>query len=265
MTSASGSFQTEDNCRIAWRTDGDASNPPLLLANSLGTNLGMWDPQIEAWSKRHFVIRHDMRGHGASQAAAAGFGIDRFARDVLGLLDHLEIVACDFVGLSLGGMVGQYLGVHAPQRLRRMILANTSAYMGPPESWDGRIAAVRGNGIAAIAGAVVERWFTPEFRAASSAPARILAMLLATDPEGYAAACTAIRNMDQRGAVSGIDVPTLVIGGTNDPATPPEHAEFLASAISNAVLEMLPTAHLSNIECPEQFSQLVLDFLDSTN
>ena len=258
----SGTFLTDDHISIAWRSDGQPENPPLLLANSLGTNMAMWDAQIEVWSKHYFVIRHDMRGHGASRVAAAGFGVDRFARDVLGLLDHLEIVACDFVGLSLGGMVGQYLGVHAPRRLGRMILANTSAYMGPPESWDARIAAVRDNGMAAIADAVVERWFTPEFRAASDAPARILAMLLATDPEGYAAACTAIRNMDQRGAVSGIEVMTLVIGGTNDPATPPEHAEFLVSSISNATLEMLPAAHLSNIECPEQFSQLVLDFLD---
>ena len=258
----SGTFLTDDHIKIAWRSDGQPGNPPLLLANSLGTNLAMWDAQIEAWSEHHFVIRHDMRGHGASQVAAAGFGIDRFARDVLGLLDHLEVLACDFVGLSLGGMVGQWLGIHVPQRFNHMILANTSAYMGPPESWDARITAVRDNGMAAIAGAVVERWFTPECRATSAAPARILAMLLATEPEGYAAACKAIRNMDQRGAVSGIDVPTLVIGGTKDPATPPEHAEFLASSISNATLEMLPAAHLSNIECPEQFSQLVLDFLD---
>ena len=261
MTSANGSFQTEDNCRIAWRTDGDASNPPLLLANSLGTNLGMWDPQIEAWSKHHFVIRHDMRGHGASQIAAAGFGVDRFARDVLGLLDHLEIVACDFVGLSLGGMVGQWLGVNAPQRLSRLVLANTSAFMGPPESWDARIAAVRSGGMAAIAGAVVERWFTPAFRQSSAEPDVILQMLLATDPEGYCGACAAIRDMDQRTSVGGISLPTLVIGGTHDPATPPEHAEFLAKTIPAAALEMLSAAHLSNIECPGQFSKLVLDFL----
>ena len=261
----SGAFLTDDHIKIAWRSDGQPENPPLLLANSLGTNMAMWNPQIEAWSEHYFVIRYYMRGHGGSQVAAAGFGIDRLARDVLGLLDHLEIVACDFIGLSLGGMVGQYLGVHAPQRLSRMILANTSAYMGPPESWDTRIAAVRDSGMAAIAEAVVQRWFTPEFRAASAAPARILAMLLATDPEGYAAACEAIRNMDQRGAVSGIDVPTLVIGGTNDPATPPEHAQFLASSISKSTLEMLPAAHLSNIECPELFSQLVLNFLDQAH
>ena len=261
----SGAFLTDDHIKITWRSDGQPENPPLLLANSLGTDLAMWDPQIEAWSKHYFIIRHDMRGHGTSEVAAAGFGIDRFARDVLGLLDHLEIDASDFVGLSLGGMVGQWLGINAPERLGRMILANTSAYMGPPESWDARITAVRENGMVAIADAVVERWFTPEFRAASAAPARILAMLLATDPEGYAAACTAIRNMDQRGAISGIDVPTLVIGGANDPATPPEHAAFLASSISNATLEMLPAAHLSNIEYPEQFSQLVLDFLDQAH
>ena len=261
MTSASGSFQTEDDCRIAWRTDGDASNPPLLLANSLGTNLGMWDPQIPAWADTHHIIRFDMRGHGSSDVAPTGFGIDHLGRDVLGLLDHLNVPVCDFVGLSLGGMVGQWLGVNAPQRLSRLVLANTSAYMGPPESWDARITAVRSGGMAAIAGAVVERWFTPAFRQSSAEPDVILQMLLATDPEGYCGACAAIRDMDQRTSVDGISLPTLVIGGTHDPATPPEHAEFLAKTIPAAALEMLPAAHLSNIECPRQFSKLVRDFL----
>ena len=261
MTSISGNFLTDDGCHIAWRSDGQPGNPPLLLANSLGTDLAMWDPQIEAWSKHHFVIRFDMRGHGSSEAAPTGFGIDRLGRDVLGLLDHLEISRCDFAGLSLGGMVGQWLGVNAPQRLSRLVLANTSAFMGPPESWDARITAVRSGGMAAIAGAVVERWFTPAFRQSSAEPDVILQMLLATDPEGYCGACAAIRDMDQRTSVGGISLPTLVIGGTHDPATPPEHAEFLAMAIAGAALEMLPAAHLGNIECPRQFSKLVLDFL----
>ena len=258
---ASGSFQTEDNCRIAWRTDGDASNPPLLLANSLGTDLGMWDQQVPVWVDTHYIIRFDMRGHGSSEVAPTSFGIDRLGRDVIGLMDHLNVPFCDFVGLSLGGMVGQWLGVNAPQRLRRLVLANTSAFMGPPESWDARIAAVRLGGMAAIAGAVVERWFTPAFRQSSAEPEVILQMLLATDPNGYCGACAAIRDMDQRNYVGGISLPTLVIGGTHDPATPPEHAEFLAMAIAGAALEMLPVAHLSNIECPEQFGKLVLEFL----
>ena len=261
MTSASGSFRTDDDCRIVWRTDGDASNPPLLLANSLGTNLGMWDQQVPAWADTHYVIRFDMRGHGNSDVAPTGYGIDRLGNDALELLDHLQIDSCDFVGLSLGGMIGQWLGANAPERLGRLVLANTSAYMGPPESWDTRIEAVRSDGMAAIAGAVVERWFTPEFRQASAEPNAILQMLLATDPEGYCGACAAIRDMDQRTSVGGISIPTLVIGGTHDPATPPEQAEFLARTIPAAALEMLPAAHLSNIECPEPFSQLVLDFL----
>ena len=263
MTSASGSFQTEDNCRIAWRTDGDAGKPPLLLANSLGTNLGMWDQQVPAWADAHYVIRFDMRGHGGSEVASEGFGIDRLGRDALELLDHLKIARCDFVGLSLGGMIGQWLGVNAPERLGRLVLTNTSAYMGPPESWDARIAAVRSGGMGAIAGAVVERWFTPAFRRASAEPDAILQMLLATDPEGYCGACAAIRDMDQRTSVGGISLPTLVIGGTHDPATPPEHAEFLAGTIPAAALEMLPAAHLSNIECSGRFGELVLDFLCS--
>ena len=161
MTSASGSFRTDDDCRIAWRTDGDASSPPLLVANSLGTNLGMWDQQVPVWAEERYVIRFDMRGHGGSEVASEGFGIDRLGRDALELLDHLKIARCDFVGLSLGGMIGQWLGVNAPERLGRLVLTNTSAYMGPPESWDARIAAVRSGGMAGIADAVVERWFTP--------------------------------------------------------------------------------------------------------
>ena len=262
MTSATGSFQTDDNCRIAWRTDGDASNPPLLLGNSLGTSFGMWE-QVPAWADTHYVVRFDMRGHGDSDVAPTGFGIDRLGRDVLGLLNHLEISRSNFVGLSLGGMIGQWLGVNAPQRLGRLVLANTSAYMGSPESWNARIAAVRSGGMAAIADAVVERWFTPAFRQSSAEPDAILQMLLATDPEGYCGACAAIRDMDQRASVAQISVPTLVIGGKYDPATPPEHAEFLAAAIAGAALEMLPAAHLSNIECPGQFTKLVLDFLYS--
>ena len=261
MTRASGYFQTEDNCRIAWRTDGDASNPPMLLANSLGTSLGMWDQKIPVWADTYHVIRFDLRGHGSSEVASNGFGIDRLGRDVLGLLDQLNVSVCDFVGLSLGGMVGQWLGVNAPQRLSRLVLANTSAFMGPPESWDARMAAVRLGGMAAVAGAVVERWFTPAFRQSSAEPDVILQMLLDTDPEGYCGACAAIRDMDQRSSVGGISLPTLVIGGTHDAATPPDNAEFLAKTIPAAALEMLPAAHLSNIECPGQFGKLVLEFL----
>ena len=261
MTSASGSFQTDDNCRIAWRTDGDASNPPLLLANSLGTNLGMWDQQIPAWVGAHYVIRYDMRGHGGSDVAPTGYGIDRLGNDALELLDHLEILRCDFVGLSLGGMVGQWLGVNAPQRFSRLVLANTSAYMGSPESWDTRIQAVRAGGMEAIAEAVVERWFTPEFRSRSSQPSRILEMLAATEPEGYCGACAAIRDMDQRNSIGSIPLPTLVIGGTYDPATPPENAEFLAAAIERAQLLMLDAAHLSNVEATSEFNSSIQKFL----
>ena len=262
MTSASGSFQTEDNCRIAWRTDGDAGKPPLLLANSLGTNLGMWDQQVPAWADAHYVIRFDMRGHGSSDVASIGFGINRLASDALELLDHLEIARCDFVGLSLGGMIGQWLGVNAPQRFARLVLANTSAYMGPPESWDARIKAVRAGGMKVIAEAVVERWFTPEFRSRSSQQSRILEMLASTDPEGYCGACAAIRDIDQRDSIGSIPLPTLVIGGKHDPATPPDNAEFLAASIDRAQLKLLDAAHLSNVEAPSEFNDSITEFLN---
>ncbi|WEK41987.1 MAG: 3-oxoadipate enol-lactonase [Candidatus Sphingomonas colombiensis] len=257
----SGEFRTDDGCRIFWQTAGDRDLPALLLANSLGTNLTMWDDQIAAWSKHRFVIRYDMRGHGRSDVTPIGFGIERLGADALAVLDHLGIQQCDFVGLSLGGMVGQWLGLSAPARVRHLVLANTSAYMGPPESWDSRIALVKSSGMAAIASAVVERWFTPEFQARSAEPQRILGMLLDTDPIGYTAACAAIRDMDQRGSVGAISLPTLVIGGSRDPATPPDQATFLANAIQHAQLRMLDTAHLSNIEMPNEFGRLVDDFI----
>ena len=263
MTSASGCFRTDDDCRIAWRTDGDASSPPLLLANSLGTNLGMWDQQVPDWVGTHYVIRFDMRGHGDSDVASMGFGIDRLGNDAIGLLDNLEIARCDFVGLSLGGMVGQWLGANAPQRFARLVLANTSAYMGPPESWDARIQAVRAGGMKAIAEAVVERWFTPEFRSRSSQPSRILEMLASTDPEGYCGACAAIRDMDQRNSIGSIPLPTLVIGGRHDPATPPDDAEFLAASINRSQLKMLDAAHLSNVEATREFNDSITEFLNS--
>ena len=133
--------------------------------------------------------------------------------------------------------------------------------MGPPESWDARIAAVRAGGMEAIAAAVVERWFTPEFRSRSSQPSRILEMLAATEPEGYCGACAAIRDMDQRNSIGSIPLPTLVIGGTYDPATPPENAEFLAAAIEHAQLLMLDAAHLSNVEATSEFNSSIQEFL----
>lgn len=257
-----GTIITGDGCRIAYQFDGPDDAPLLLLSNSLGTSLAMWDPQMEALARDFRILRYDQRGHGASDAPAGGYSIDRLGRDVVELLDALNISTMDFCGLSLGGMVGQWLGIREPQRLRRLILANTSAYMGPPEGWDARIRTVRAKGMAPLAQASVERWFTAAFAAAEpTAITPISEMLLASSPQGYGGTCAAIRDMDMRRMISLITLPTLVIGGTQDRATTPLHAEALASAIANARLVMLDAAHLSNVEQPITFTSEILRFL----
>lgn len=254
---------TVAGCRLNYRWDGPEGAPVLLMSNSLGTSLAMWDDQIEALAERFRVLRYDSRGHGASEAPTGDYTIERLGRDALGLLDGLGVPSARMVGLSMGGMVGMWLAIHAPDRIERLALCNTSAHMPPPESWQGRIDLVRKSGMAAVADAVVERWFTPGFRSADPAAAeRIRTMLLTNSAEGYAGCCAAIRDMDQRASVSSIRAPTLVIGGTEDPATPPAHAEFLAAAILGARLTMLQAAHLSNVERPVEFTAALIGFLE---
>ena len=253
---------TGDGCRIAYRFDGPQDAPILLLSNSLGTDMAMWEPQMAAWTQAFRVLRYDQRGHGASDAPVGGYSIDRLGRDVIELLDALNIESVDFCGLSLGGMIGQWLGIREPGRLRRLVLANTSSFMGPPSAWDARIDLVRREGMAPLAQASVERWFTTAFAAAQpQAIVPIAMMLQATDSQGYAGCCAAIRDMDMRRPAALIEVPTLVIGGSQDPATPPPHSEALAKAIMGAKLIMLPAAHLANVECSEAFGAAVTEHL----
>jgi 3-oxoadipate enol-lactonase len=253
---------TGDGCRIAYRVDGPASGPFLLLSHSLGATMGMWAPQVEVFSRSYRVLRYDSRGHGASDAPVGAYSMDRLGRDVIELLDELGIGSAAFCGLSLGGMVGQWLAWRVPERIECLVVANSSSYLGPPRDWDARIATVRADGMAALAGPVLQRWFTPAFRESHEqtiAPVR--AMLLNTDAQGYAGCCAAIRDMDQRRLGALISVPTLVIGGEADPATPPDHATRLASAIPGARLAMLEAAHLSNVEQSTRFNVLVAGFL----
>lgn len=249
---------TGDGCRLAYRFDGPEDAPVLMLSNSLGTSLGMWEPQIKAWTRDFRVLRYDQRGHGASDAPVGAYSLDRLGRDVVELLDGLGLARVHFCGLSLGGMVGQWLGVQAPDRIDRLVLANTSSWMGPPSGWDARIALVREQGMAPLAEASVERWFTPEFVAAEpDAVASVVAMLKETDPIGYAGCCAAIRDMDMRPVVGLIRRPVLVIGGLCDPSTPPLHSEALAAAIVGARIQMLKAAHLANTEQASAFAEAV--------
>ncbi|MEE3624185.1 3-oxoadipate enol-lactonase [Nitrospirillum sp. BR 11752] len=252
----------DDGCNMSYRIEGPADAPPLVLSNSLGTAMAMWEPQMAALTRHYRVIRYDSRGHGASDAPAGPYTMERLGQDVLSLLDELDIYRVRFCGLSKGGMVGQWLGINAGQRLERLVLANTAAYMGPPQGWQGRMDLVTAQGMGAVTEAVIERWFTPGFIAAEpEAVDRVRRLLLATQPQGYVGCCAAIRDMDQRPQLPAIAVPTLVIGGTQDPATPPEKAEELHAAIKDSQLVMLNAAHLSNVEQAEAFTEALLTFL----
>lgn len=259
-----GMFEAGDGCPIAWRMDGPEGAPVLLLSNSLGVTMGMWAPQMEALAQRFRVLRYDSRGHGRSGAPAGSYSLDRLVLDAIELLDGLGIGRVSYCGLSKGGMVGQLFAARAPERIEKLVLCNTSAYMGPPSSWQARIATVNGQGMNAIADAVIERWFTPGFREASpDAVAPVRDMLLATAPQGYAGCCAAIRDMDLRNILSLIRVPTLIIAGDQDPATPLEHSTLLNERIAGSKMVVLSAAHLSNVERPEEFTRALMGFLEA--
>lgn len=242
--------------------DGNSSLPPLLLCNGLGTTHAMWAPQMPAFLEHFYVIRYDARGHGLSATPDGEYTIDMLGRDALGVLDHFGIYKTNFCGLSMGGAVGQWLGINAPERLNRLVVSNTAPYFGPPENWINRMKAVSEGGLAGITETLLNRWFTPAFLARhASGVEPIRAMLLTSSQAGYIAGCAALRDMDLRPLVPRISVPTLVIGGLDDPATSPRQAHDLAKAIKGAVLALLPAAHMANFECPAEFSSAVLDYL----
>lgn len=253
-----------DGCRIAYRFDGREDRPTLVLSNSLGTNMDMWAPQVEALAPHHRLLRYDTRGHGRSDAPSGAYSLERLGIDVLELLDQLGLERVRFCGLSLGGMIGQWLGVRAPERIERLVLANTAASMGPREDWQQRIDLVLRDGLHAIADASLARWFTPAFRA--RAPAVVDALretLLATSPVGYAGCCAAIRDLDLRKTAHLIAPETLIVAGASDTSTPPERADELARSMQNAPsIVMLDAAHLSSAEQPERFSRAVIEFLE---
>jgi 3-oxoadipate enol-lactonase len=223
--------------------------PPLVLSASLGTTHALWDANITALAARYRVVRYDHPGHGATPPGPRT--IEGLAREALSLLDELGLERVTFCGLSLGGMVGMWLGAHAPERLGRLVLCCTAPRLPPAEQWLSRAATVREHGVEAIADVVVARWFTPRFTGDRE---RWRTMLLATPPEGYARACEAIAAMDLRPELRASKVPTTVILGSHDPVVDDENRSLLAEA--GAVVE-LDAAHLANVEQPDAFVRAV--------
>ena len=248
--------------RLHYTFDGPADAPVLIFSNSLGTDHTMWTPQAEALATRFRVLHYDTRGHGRSTAPGEAYTLDQLGGDVLALMDHLGIAQAAFCGLSMGGLTGMWLGIHAPQRFTRLVFANTAPKIGSAEAWNTRIDAVRRDGVASLADASLQRWFTSGFLSASPrAVDDLRAVLGSLDRTGYAANCAAIRDADLREGVKSIPVPVLVIAGTHDPSTTAEEGRALAAAIPGARYIELDAAHLSNREQPGPFTQALLDFL----
>jgi 3-oxoadipate enol-lactonase len=242
---------------------GPAGGPPVVLSSSLGTNLEMWDAQVGPLSGRHRVVRYDMRGHGRSPVPPGPYAIDDMGGDALALLDRLGLERVSWVGVSMGGMIGMWLAINAPERIDRLVLCCTSARMDPA-GWADRIAAIRaGGGVAAIADAVIARWLTQEWREAHPAQTAALRDALAAQPiDGYVACCEAIAAMDLRPGLPSIAADTLVIAGRHDVATPPEeHSRPIADAIPAARYRVVEGAHLAPIDAADAVTQLIIEHL----
>lgn len=252
----------DDGCRLFYRLEGPAGAPAVIFSNSLGADHMMWQPQAEALSPALRVVRYDQRGHGASDVPPGPYTLERLGRDVLDLADHLGLDQFTFCGLSMGGLTGQWLGIHAGKRLDKLVLADTSAQFPPPSMWDERMATIREKGLAGIAEAVLGRFFSAHFHEARPGIVEdFRRVLLNMDATGYLGCCDAIKPADVREEIAVITTPTLVISGRHDQSTPPERGNFIAGQIKGSRHEILDAAHLSNVERAEQFTSLLAGFL----
>jgi 3-oxoadipate enol-lactonase len=259
----SGRVVDANGCPLYVRLDGhDKTAPALMLSNSLGTDLHLWDRHAPEWAKSFRLVRYDRRGHGRSGLGSAPHTMETFGRDALAIMDALELEKVHWCGLSMGGMVGQWLAAHAPERIDRLILSNTSAYFADKTRWNDRIKIVHEKGVDFVADMIMNLWFTAGFRAREpETVARMKEMLSATPGEGYLAACEAIRDMDHRDLLTRIAAPTLVLAGKHDQSTPPEAAEFMQAHIPGSALVVLDTAHIANVEQPAAYNETVMNFL----
>ena len=250
--------------KLFYEFTGVPDAPVLVLSNSLGATMAMWDPQLAEFEKHFRVLRYDTRGHGKSEVTRGAYTFKQLAQDVITLLDALKVESANFCGLSMGGLTGLQLGLDAGERLMKMVVSSASAKFGTAEGWAKRIAAVQTGGMKAVAGAVVERWFTKEFREAE--PAKVQAMremIESISADGYVNCCMALRDADVRNELGRIRTETLILSAAQDPASPPADGKFLASGIGGARYRELNASHLANVEVAQEYTRVVLDFLTS--
>jgi len=256
-------FVMTDKIRLFYRLEGNPGLPVLVLSHSIGTDHAMWEPQMPDLLPHFQILRYDTRGHGASDAPRGEYSVEQLGRDVLAMADVLGVSSFAFCGLSLGGAIGQWLAIHAPERLTKLVLANSSPRLGTVANWQARIDAAQKGGMAAIVELAMQRFFSAESIARENPYAASTgSVLLRTDPHGYIGCCAALRDFDSTRELNKIKTPTLLISGDKDVSTPwAGNGELLAQGISGAQAVHLPAAHLSNLECPRGFSAALATFL----
>ncbi|QXW27409.1 3-oxoadipate enol-lactonase [Acinetobacter johnsonii] len=251
-----------NDAAINYATFGDASKPAIIFSNSLGTNYQMWQPQINFFKKNYFIVCYDTRGHGASTAPQGPYSIEQLGTDVVNLLDHLNIQKANFCGISMGGLTGQWLAIHHPERFNHVIVCNTAAKIGQEQAWNDRAQLVREQGLKPIAETAASRWFTEPFIRSNTAIVESLSDDLgAGSPEGYASCCEALAKADVREQLKNITVPTLVVAGQKDPVTTVADAQYIINNVRSSSLFEINASHISNIEQPKAFNQAMQSFL----
>jgi 3-oxoadipate enol-lactonase len=252
--------------RIDYSVAGAPAAPPLLFINSIATTRELWARQVPRLAKSYRVITYDARGHGFSPVTAGDYSIEQLGRDALAVLDAEGVESAHICGISLGGLTAMWMGVHAPRRIKSLVLANTAARIGSLEMWTERIAFVTQQGMATLADLTMPRWFTDDFRAREPQTVeQFRAMVAACAKEGYLSCCAALRDEDLREAISGIRCPVLCISGSADLATPPAALRFIHERIAGSTMVALDAAHLTNVEQHQQFTSELLAFLEEAD
>lgn len=257
-------FVDVDGTRLHCRVDGPEGAPAIAFLNSLGTDLRLWDPQVDALRSSFRTVRHDSRGHGASDAPKGPYSIELLGGDVVSLLDAFEIERVHVCGVSMGGLVALWLAANHPERIGRAIFVSTAVKIGSKDRWDERIRALEAGGMESIRDMVMNRLVTSSFRERSPEVARrVEATLVSTPPHGYAASCLAVRDADLTNEVGRIRAPSLVVVGADDVGISQQEAETLNQRIAGSELVVLEDAsHLCNIEQPQRFNHAILGFLE---
>ncbi len=255
---------TSNDAQINYQTFGDATKPALIFSNSLGTNFKMWQAQIDFFQQDFFVICYDTRGHGASSAPQGPYSMDQLGQDVVNLLDHLNVEKAAFCGISMGGLTGQWLAIHRPERFNQVVVCNTAAKIGQEQAWNDRAALVREQGLQPIASTAASRWFTEPFIQSNATVVNNLQNdLAAGSAEGYASCCEALAKADVREQLKDITVPVLVVAGQQDPVTTVVDGQFMVERIANSQLFEINASHISNVELPNEFNQAVKQFIQA--